>query len=106
MEDILEEIVGEILDEYDEDEDAEIVKINDNTLMVSGVVPLKDILDYFPCEVEDYEDNDQIAWIILDLLNRYPKKGEKIKLTKKILCVVEKLNPDKSVIEKVKIIQK
>lgn len=64
MEDILEEIVGEIRDEFDEDEDEEIVKESDTRYLLSGRVRLKDLEERFGFTFEDSEDIDTIAgWI-------------------------------------------
>jgi len=103
MEDVLEELVGEILDEYDKEEEAELVQVDNNTIMVNGDVPSKMIEDALQLEIEGYEDNDQIAWVILDILNRYPNKGEKVQLTPNLQAVIEHITKVKKVIEKVKI---
>ena len=64
MEDILEEIVGEIRDEFDEDEDEEIVKESDTRYLLNGRVLLKDLEERFSFKFEDSEDIDTIAgWI-------------------------------------------
>lgn len=64
MEDILEEIVGEIRDEFDEDEDEEIIKESDTRYLLNGRVLLKDLEERFDFNFEDSEDIDTIAgWI-------------------------------------------
>lgn len=64
MEDILEEIVGEIRDEFDEDEEAEIIKENDKRYLLNGRVLLKDLEERFNMHFEDSDDIDTIAgWI-------------------------------------------
>ncbi|OHX51334.1 transporter associated domain protein [Planococcus salinarum] len=64
MEDILEEIVGEIRDEFDEDEEADIIKENEHRYLLNGRVLLKDLEERFGLEFEDSEDIDTIAgWI-------------------------------------------
>lgn len=64
MEDILEEIVGEIRDEFDEEEEAEIIKESDNRYLLSGRVLLKDLEERFGLEFEDSDDIDTIAgWV-------------------------------------------
>ncbi|ANU14195.1 transporter associated domain protein [Planococcus halocryophilus] len=64
MEDILEEIVGEIRDEFDEDEDEEIIKESDTRYLLNGRVLLKDLEERFDFSFEDSEDIDTIAgWI-------------------------------------------
>ncbi|PSL34326.1 CBS domain containing-hemolysin-like protein [Planomicrobium soli] len=64
MEDILEEIVGEIRDEFDEEEEAEIIKESDTRYLLNGRVLLKDLEERFNIEFEDSDDIDTIAgWI-------------------------------------------
>ncbi|MBC9874740.1 hemolysin family protein [Macrococcoides bohemicum] len=61
MEDILEEIVGEIRDEFDEDEVNDIIKTGDNTYQINGRVLLDDIEEKFGIVFEDSEDIDTIG---------------------------------------------
>ena len=77
LEDLLEEIVGEIRDEYDEDEDDLIQKVNDRTYLVDASMKLSDINDAIGTEF-DSEDFDSIGGIIIELLDRFPSEGEKV----------------------------
>lgn len=61
MEDILEEIVGEIRDEFDEDEVPDIVKVEDNIYHINGRVLIDDITDDFGIEFKDSDDIDTIG---------------------------------------------
>ncbi|MBP7819639.1 HlyC/CorC family transporter [Candidatus Gracilibacteria bacterium] len=107
MEDILEQIVGEILDEDDTDEDSpEVVNVDQDTIMVSGETPLKYVLDALPTVVEGYDDNDPMAWIVLDKLNRYPQVGEKVELAADLFVQVKQINLESNVIEQVKVYRK
>jgi CBS domain containing-hemolysin-like protein len=64
MEDILEEIVGEIRDEFDDDEVNDIVKLEDNKYQINGRVLLDDLNEQFGIEFEDSEDIDTIGgWL-------------------------------------------
>ena len=64
MEDILEEIVGEIRDEFDDDEVNDIVKLDDSTYQINGRVLLDDLNEQFGIEFEDSEDIDTIGgWL-------------------------------------------
>lgn len=64
MEDILEEIVGEIRDEFDDEEEAEIIKESDDRYLLNGRVLLKDLEERFNLDFEDSDDIDTIAgWI-------------------------------------------
>lgn len=64
MEDILEEIVGEIRDEFDDDEVNDIVKLGEDTYQINGRVLLDDLNEKFNIEFEDSEDIDTIGgWL-------------------------------------------
>ncbi|MFC3900156.1 hemolysin family protein [Aliicoccus persicus] len=64
MEDILEEIVGEIRDEFDEDEEPDVVKVDDDVFHISGRVLLSDLEEQFDVEFKDSEEIDTIGgWI-------------------------------------------
>lgn len=79
LEDLLEEIVGEIRDEYDEDEDDEIKKISDNEYIVDGVSKLDDINDVLGTKF-DSDDYDSIAGHMINELEHIPAEGEYIDL--------------------------
>lgn len=64
MEDILEEIVGEIRDEFDDDEVNDIVKLGEDTYQINGRVLLDDLNENFNIEFEDSQDIDTIGgWL-------------------------------------------
>lgn len=82
LEDILEEIVGDIDDEYDTDEDKSYRKINDNTYIFEGKTLLNDFYKIVDCE-EDIFDNvddapETIAGLLLSLKGDFPKEKETI----------------------------
>ena len=84
MEDILEEIVGNILDEYDEDEEL-ISRKADGSLIFDGLTPLEDVgkeLD-IEFEEEDYENFDTLNGFLISRLNRVPREGETPEVTYK-----------------------
>ncbi|SEP93803.1 Hemolysin, contains CBS domains [Virgibacillus subterraneus] len=64
VEDILEEIVGEIRDEFDANEKPMIEKVSDDTAIVAGKVLLDEINSYFGTELEDDEVDTIGGWII------------------------------------------
>ena len=76
-EDLLEEIVGEIRDEYDTDEKDALSKINDNTYRVDGSFKLDDLNDELGTSLES-EDNDSIGGLIIEKLDSLPKAGDKL----------------------------
>lgn len=100
IEDILEEVVGEILDEYDvEYEENDFAKINDKCWIINGSVSLSDVEDEL--NIKDYFDEKDIVSIgglIYSKLDRIPQKGESIKY-KDLTITVEEMNGNR--IEKV-----
>ena len=75
MEDILEELVGEIYDEHDEVIEY-YKKLDDNTYLVKAEVDYEDMFEHFGIEIdEDYEFNTTSAWVI-DMLDKIPDKGD------------------------------
>lgn len=75
IEDILEEIVGEIQDEFDEEEDA-IIKCEDNSYIVDGKVLIEDITEFLYIDIED-EHIDTIGGWAYTQLYAYPKPNDK-----------------------------
>jgi len=98
LEDLLEEIVGEIRDEYDEDEENELVEVAPYEYLVEGSMKLDDLNDRLGLELES-EDYDSIAGLIIGLLDRLPEQGEEV-VCSDIRLVVEAL--DKNRIDKVR----
>lgn len=97
LEDLLEEIVGEIRDEYDEDEENELVELAPGEYMVEGSMKLDDLNDRLGLHLES-EDYDSIGGLIIGLLDRLPESGEEVTCDG-IRLVVEQL--DKNRIDKV-----
>lgn len=77
VEDLLEEIVGEIRDEFDADEAELLKKISDNEYEVGGSMKLADINDALDTKF-DSEDYDSIGGIMIELLDRFPTEGESV----------------------------
>ena len=75
MEDLLEEIVGEIRDEYDEDEEDPIIKINEREYQVLGSMNLEDLCDIIPLGFTS-EDYDTIGGYIVGAFDHFPNAGE------------------------------
>ena len=73
LEDLLEEIVGEIRDEYDADEAEYIQAIDEHTYLVEGSMKLDDINDALGTAL-DSEDYDSIGGIIIEYLDRLPEE--------------------------------
>jgi len=84
MEDILEEIVGEIRDEYDVKEEDEFVKINDNTYIVDAGMDLDDFCENLSIKkTEDMEEYETVGGLVFDLAGRIPNIGDEFNLMEK-----------------------
>ncbi|PWM77835.1 MAG: hypothetical protein DBY32_08070 [Phascolarctobacterium sp.] len=79
MEDLLEEIVGDIQDEHDEDKEEEVVHRADGTYEFAGIVLLDDIQDFLHIKFEEPEE-DTIGGLVFGLLERKPEIGDKIEV--------------------------
>jgi len=78
MEDVLEQIVGEIVDEYDKEEEEEIRETGDGVFEVVGKAHLDEINDRLDIELPEHTDFDTIAGLVLDRLGHIPRAGETV----------------------------
>jgi putative hemolysin len=76
LEDLLEELVGEITDEYDTEE-PDVVEIGDGVYRVSGKTSIDDVNELLGAELPD-EEWDTVAGLVLDLFGRIPDEGEEM----------------------------
>ena len=88
IEDLLEEIVGEIVDEYDLDEQETITLVEPNIYSVDAKVNIKDL------EMEmgitlSYEDSETVGGFVLEKLGRIPKREEKVEEPQAVFVVAE-----------------
>jgi magnesium and cobalt transporter len=79
IEDVLEEIVGEIDDEYDEEEEAHILQIGDNLYQVQALTPIDELNEMFGSELSD-DDYGTVGGLILAQFGRVPEFGEAVTL--------------------------
>jgi len=97
MEDILEELVGDIYDEYDKEE-SEYEKIDENTYILSGSMPIFDVNKLLEADIPEGEF-DTISGFLQDKLGRIPEDKEKpIIETEKVTYKIEK-SEDKRIIK-------
>ena len=94
LEDILEEIVGEIHDEYDEKEDELVQKISDREYIIEGSMHLDDVNDHLNTEL-DSEDYDSLGGFIIEHLDRLPVAGDEVITEEGIRLIVEKLDKNR-----------
>lgn len=98
LEDILEEIVGEIHDEYDENEEDFVQEVSEREYIIEGSMNLDDLNDRLDLDLNS-EEYDSLGGFIIERLDRLPEAGDSIVTEEGIRMVVEKL--DKNRIEKV-----
>lgn len=96
LEDLLEEIVGEIRDEYDEDEEELIQELDEHTYLVEGSMKLDDINDELDTELGS-EDYDSIGGLIIECLDRLPEDNEEVTLENGIHLKVQGIEQNRIV---------
>lgn len=101
LEDLLEEIVGEIRDEYDGDEEDPIVWLGDREYEVLGSQNLEDLCEELGLDFES-EDYDSIGGYLIELLDHFPKPGESVVTEDGVKLIVESM--DKKRVEKIRMI--
>ena len=77
MEDLLEEIVGDIRDEYDANEDAEMIPISDTVFLVSGSMNLEDLCRELGLHLTS-DDYDTIGGFFIESCDHLPEEGESV----------------------------
>ena len=78
IEDVLEEIVGEIADEYDADEIAPVEDLGDKVFRVSARLPIEDLGELYDVEFEDDLDVDTVGGLLALQLGRVPLPGAEV----------------------------
>lgn len=101
LEDLLEEIVGDIRDEFDEDEEEEITLLKDGSYQIDGQIKLDEVNDLLNIHLKS-DDYDSIGGYIIETLDRLPKVQDSIQVDG-YTFIVDSL--DKNRIEKVRIVQ-
>ncbi len=101
LEDLLEEIVGDIRDEYDTDEEEYIQEIAERTYLVEGSMKLDDINNILGTKLSS-EEYDSIGGIIIEQLDHLPEANEEVQLPNGIMLSVSEIVQNR--INKVKIV--
>jgi CBS domain containing-hemolysin-like protein len=78
VEDIIEEIVGDIRDEFDHDEVPDIKKVNENKTIIDGKVLIEEVNDLFGLDIDDTDVDTISGWILTEKMEA--KEGDKIEL--------------------------
>ena len=77
IEDLVEEIVGEIRDEYEPDQEL-VIPVSENEALMDGRVPFDDVREAFELDLPSSEDYDTLGGFIVHALGRLPKAGEDV----------------------------
>ncbi|KEI02352.1 HlyC/CorC family transporter [Clostridium botulinum] len=101
MEDLVEEIVGDIEDEYDNEQNDEIKLIKEDEYIVKGSTKIDEVNEMLETNIES-EDFDSIGGFVIGEVGRFPKKGEIIEFDN-IKFIIEEI--DKNRIKKLKILK-
>jgi magnesium and cobalt transporter len=79
LEDVIEQIIGEIDDEYDVEDEKNIRQEDERQYLVSGSTRILDFNEYFGVEFPD-DDNDTVAGLVTQHFGRLPRRGEAVQL--------------------------
>jgi magnesium and cobalt transporter len=79
IEDVIEQIVGDIDDEHDVDEDVNIRKDGERQYIVRGQTPIDEFNEYFQTDLSD-DEFDTVAGLVMKQLGRLPRRGETLQL--------------------------
>jgi len=104
LEDLLEEIVGEIEDESDKSKPPEFQSIDQNTIITNGDIEIDTINEIFKTSVPQGDDYASLNGLLHEKLHDIPKEGDKIEVDS-LLIIVEKVSknrPEKIRIEKIR----
>jgi len=72
LEDVLEEIIGEVQDEFDEEEEADIKEVSENTYVANAMMRIDELVDFFDLDAAQFEEDDveTIAGLVVKILGR------------------------------------
>jgi magnesium and cobalt transporter len=99
IEDVIEQIVGDIDDEHDVDEDVNIRKDGERQYTVRGQTPIDEFNEYFQTELSD-DEFDTVAGLVMKQLGRLPRRGETLQLAD---CELKVLRFDRRRIDSMKL---
>jgi CBS domain containing-hemolysin-like protein len=103
LEDVLEELVGEIQDESDDEEENNIKRVDENTIVVPGTTNIDDINELLNTHIKEDPHYQTIAGYISHNLGRIPKKGRVLTIHELTITIIDS---DHKKIDKVKIEKK
>ena len=89
IEDILEEIVGEIEDEYESPSPEPLVRLDDHTVEVDAKVRVEQLADEFGVELSNDQEVETVGGLVFSLLGYVPKKGQEVEYERLRFTVLE-----------------
>ena len=101
LEDLLEEIVGNIYDEFDEAEAPEIEKLGDNRWRVSGTLSIEDLEEELDVDIPDEGDYDTVGGMVFSCLHEIPEDGQTFTIEINSLRITVTKVEDKRIVEAV-----
>ena len=81
--------MGDVQDEFDTDEEADIIKTGENEYTANGILRIDEFANYFSREIPEEEDVETIAGVILKQLGRMAEVGDSVDFDNFILTVEE-----------------
>lgn len=90
LEDVLEEILGEVQDEFDEDEEADIKQIGEDTYLANAMMRLDEIAEFFDIEIID-EDVDTLGGFVVKILGRIAEINDVVDI-QNLECRVQEID--------------
>lgn len=104
LEDVMEEVLGDMTDEFDEQETADYIKINDHNYIFEGKTMLNDVCKIVGVETEEFDkvrgDADSLAGIVLELMGQIPKIDQEVEFDRFRFKII---SASKKRVEKIKI---
>ena len=87
MEDLLEEIVGEIRDEYDIE--SPVIQLSDGTYRIDASINIRDLKEDYEIEIPESTEYETLSGFLLTALQRIPKIGDVVQIDKKKITILE-----------------
>jgi putative hemolysin len=87
MEDLLEEIVGEIRDEYDVE--SPVIQLGDGTYRIDASISIRDLKEDYEIEIPESTEYETLSGFLLTALQRIPKTGDVVKTDGKNITILE-----------------
>lgn len=80
LEDVLEEIIGEVQDEFDEEEEVDIKEVGENTFVANAMMRIDELVDFFDLDAAQFEEDDveTIAGLVVKILGRIANVGDTV----------------------------